>query len=57
MKYDRKKDMTKKAWKELQASRRVRADFNTGTRTMKTEKLPTRVMRKADFQKRVREEM
>ena len=48
--YDKKK-MTKKAWKELQKSQRVVNGFNTGTRTMKTDKYPTR-----QKSKRIREE-
>ena len=46
MNYDRRKDMTKKAWKELQKSRRVFVDQNLGTRDMKTAKHPTRQERK-----------
>ena len=37
-----RKSMTKKAWQELQKSRRVTNGFNTGSRTMKTEKNPSR---------------
>jgi hypothetical protein len=47
--YD-KKSMTKKAWKEKQKQNRVVNGFNTGTRTMKTAKNPTR----ADFKKELR---
>lgn len=54
--YNRRKDMTKKAYAELQKSNRVMNSFNTGTRTMKTDKSPSRAMRKVDFQKRIREE-
>ena len=43
--YD-KKAMTKKAWIEKQKANRVTNGFNTGTRDMKTEKLPTRAMEK-----------
>jgi len=46
MKYDRRKDMTKKAWRELQKSHRVMVDQNLGTRDMKTAKHPTRQERK-----------
>ena len=46
MKYDRRKDMTKKAWKEMQKERRVLVDQNLGTRTMKSAKYPTRQERK-----------
>lgn len=41
-----KKSMTKKAWKEVQKSQRVLNGFNTGTRTMKSAKHPTRQERK-----------
>ena len=47
--YD-KKSMTKKAWKEKQKEMRKMNGFNTGTRTMKTAKNPTR----ADFKKELR---
>ena len=43
-----KKSMTKKAYKELQKSRRAVNGFNTGTRTMKTAKRPSRQMRKRE---------
>lgn len=46
-----KKSMTKKAWKEKQKKYRVTNGFNTGTRDMKTEKMPTREMNKRDFKK------
>ncbi len=46
-----KKSMTKKAWKEKQKKYRVTNGFNTGTRDMKTEKLPTREMNKRNFKK------
>lgn len=41
MSYDRRKDMTKKQWLELQKKNRVTNGFNTGTRDMKSEKYPT----------------
>lgn len=41
-----KKTMTKKAYKELQKSRRATNGFNTGTRTMKSDKYPSRARRK-----------
>lgn len=44
--YNRKKDMTKKAWKELQKQNRATNGFNTGTRDMKSEKYPTRARQK-----------
>lgn len=43
-----KKTMTKKAYKELQKSRRAVNGFNTGTRTMKTDKKPSRQMQKKE---------
>ena len=46
-----KKSMTKKKWKEKQKKYRVTNGFNTGTRDMKTEKLPTRAMNKKNFKK------
>ena len=46
MNYDRRKDMTKKAWKELQKAKRATSGFNTGTRDMKSEKYPTRARQK-----------
>ena len=46
MNYNRKKDMTKKAWKELQKQNRATNGFNTGTRDMKSEKYPTRAKQK-----------
>lgn len=48
--YD-KKSMTKKAWKEAQKKHRVMNGFNTGIRSFKTEKLPTRAMEKIKFKK------
>ena len=45
--YDRRKDMTKKAWKELQKQNRATNGFNTGTREMKSEKYPSRAKQKA----------
>jgi hypothetical protein len=46
-----KKSMTKKKWFELQRKYRVTNGFNTGTRDMATEKMPTRAKRKRDFKK------
>ena len=46
MNYDRRKDMTKKAWKELQKANRTTNGFNTGTRNMKSEKYPSRARQK-----------
>lgn len=47
-----KKAMTKKAWKEKQKSMRVINGFNTGARSMKSAKYPSRQERK-----RIREEI
>lgn len=47
-------DLNKRSKKEQRAfyrSQRVTNDFNTGTRTMKTEKNPTRAMDKENFKK------
>ena len=44
--FDRRKTMTKKAWKELQKQNRATNGFNTGTRDMKSEKYPTRAEQK-----------
>lgn len=41
-----KKDMTKKAWINMQKSHRVTNGFNTGTRDMKSEKYPSRAKQK-----------
>ena len=41
-----KKTMTKRAYKELQKSRRAINGFNTGTRTHSTDKHPSRARRK-----------
>lgn len=53
--YNRRKDMTKKAWKELQKSHRATNGFNTGTRTMKSDKHPSRARRK-EMEREVEEE-
>ena len=53
--YDRRKDMTKKAWKEFQKRKRVTNDFNTGTRDMKSEKYPTRNKQKMLDRKEIKE--
>ena len=44
--YDRRKDMTKRAWKELQKKNRVTNGFNTGIRDMASKKYPTRAKQK-----------
>ena len=46
MNYDRRKDMTKKKWLELQKQNRNMNGFNTGTRDMNSEKYPTRAKQK-----------
>ena len=46
MTYNKRKEMTKKAWKELQKTKRATNGFNTGTRDMKSEKYPTRARQK-----------
>ena len=46
MNYDRRKDYTKKKWRELQKQNRATNGFNTGTRDMKSEKYPTRARQK-----------
>jgi hypothetical protein len=38
--------MTKKAWEEMQKANRVINSMNTGTRTMQTDKKPTRARQK-----------
>jgi len=48
--YD-KKAMTKKEWKEKQKQNRVTNGFNTGTRSMKDNKHPSRAKRKENFRK------
>jgi len=53
--YSRKKDMTKKAWKELQKQSRATNGFNTGTRDMKSEKYPTRAEQKMLDRKEIKE--
>lgn len=46
MTHDRRKDMTKKAFTALQKQNRATNGFNTGTRTHKTDKHPSRARRK-----------
>ncbi len=46
MNHDRRKDMTKKAFKTMQKQNRATNGFNTGTRTHKTDKHPSRARRK-----------
>ena len=49
--YNRKKDMTKKAYKELQKQARVLVPMNTGARDMKTAKNPSRQENKKNLKK------
>ena len=49
IKMNDKKSMTKKAWKEKQKRNRVFNGFNTGTRTMKSAKYPTRQEQKKEI--------
>lgn len=49
--YDRRKDMTKRQWAELQKSKRVVNGMNTGTITMKTAKNPSRQENKRNLKK------
>ena len=48
-----KKSMTKKEMKEYFKRQRVTNDMNTGTRTHKTDKYPTRQARKNELRKEV----
>lgn len=47
-----KKSMTKKQWKEEQKKNRLFIPMNTGTRTMKTAKNPSRQERKNEVKKK-----
>jgi len=49
--YDRRKDMTKKAYRELQRANRIVNEMNTGTITMKTAKNPSRQENKKNLKK------
>lgn len=51
--YDGRKDMTKKAYKELQKRNRVVVNMNTGTITMKTAKNPSRQENKRNLKKMI----
>lgn len=53
--YDRRKDMTKKKWLELQKQNRATNGFNTGTREMKSDKYPTRAEQKTLDRKEIKE--
>ena len=53
--YNRKKDMTKKAWQKLQKQNRTTNGFNTGIRDMKSKKYPTREEQKMLDRKEIKE--
>ena len=53
--YNRKKDMTKKAWKQEQKKHRVTNGFNTGTRDMQSEKYLSRNKQKILDRKEIKE--
>lgn len=55
IKFDIRKTMTKKAFKEMQKNSRNLNGFNTGTRDMKSAKNPTRSVRKAEMRKIAKE--
>ena len=49
--YDIRKDMTKKAYKEMKKANRVMNGFNTGERPFQDKKNPSRAKSKRNFQK------
>ena len=49
--YDIRKDMTKKAYKEMKKANRVMNGFNTGERMMQDKNNPSRAKSKRNFQK------
>lgn len=49
--YDIRKDMTKKAYKEMKKENRVMNGFNTGERAFENKKKPSRAKSKRNFQK------
>lgn len=51
--YDERKSMTKKAYKKLQKRKRVVANMNTDTITMKTAKNPSRQENKRNLKKMI----
>ena len=55
IKFNIRKTMTKKAFKEMQKNSRNLNGFNTGTRDMKTVKSPSRSTRKAETRKIAKE--
>ena len=49
--YDIRKDMTKKAYKEMKKANRMMNGFNTGERSFQGKKNPSRAKSKRNFQK------
>ena len=49
--YDIRKDMTKKAYKEMKKANRITNGFNTGERMFENKKNPSRAKSKRNFQK------
>ena len=49
--YDIRKDMTKKAYKEMKKANRVMNGFNTGERAFENKKKPSRAKSRRNFQK------
>lgn len=49
--YDIRKDMTKKAYKEMKKANRIMNGFNTGERPFENKKKPSRAKSKRNFQK------
>jgi hypothetical protein len=49
--YDIRKDMTKKAYKDMKKANRVMNGFNTGERPFENKKNPSRAKSKRNFQK------
>lgn len=49
--YDIRKDMTKKAYKEMKKANRAMNGFNTGERPFENKKNPSRAKSKRNFQK------
>ena len=54
--YNRRKDMTKKKWLEMQKANRATNGMNTGTRTMQTDKKPTRAKEKEMIRREVEDD-
>lgn len=49
--YNIRKDMTKKAYKDMKKANRVMNGFNTGERPFENKKKPSRAKSKRNFQK------